>query len=69
MTSPATIGASIKNARLKAKLTQQQLGNTLGTSQPYIAKIEANKKNLTLVEIKRIVDALDCKIEIILKPK
>lgn len=55
----------------KAKhLTQQQLAEQMGTSQPAIARIESgNYRNPSLAFIRRLADALDAIPEIHLRKK
>jgi len=60
------------NARTQARLTQQQLAEALGHSQPYIARLEGGEANPTLAAIGRMLAALDLKIVIettIIKPE
>ncbi len=51
------IGRLIKNARLKAGLTQQEVAQKSGTTRHYISKIENNKADLELSTLKKIIEA------------
>jgi predicted nucleotidyltransferase/DNA-binding XRE family transcriptional regulator len=51
------VGAVIKKARSRAGLTQAQLAEAAGTSQPTIAAYEANRKSPSLSTLDRIVRA------------
>ena len=52
------------------KLTQKELAEQMGTSQPAIARLESgNYKNLSLSFIRRLAHALDAVPEIHLKKK
>ena len=59
----------ILRARVKRKMTQQQLAEKAGTSQSRIARIEHADDNPSLDEMKRIAAALDCTLEIKLVPR
>ncbi len=54
----------LRNARTQSRLTQQQLAEALGHSQPYIARLEGGEANPTLTAIGRMLAALDLKIVI-----
>lgn len=60
--SPTSIGGIIRDARQQRGLTQQQLAETLGTSQSAIHRIEIGGQNLSLDMINRIATALDSKL-------
>lgn len=50
-------GKLIKNARMKAGLTQEQLAARSGTSRFYISKIENDKADLEMSTFRKIVEA------------
>src|SRR4029078_12514143 len=56
---PARIGTLIRDARRHHGLTQQQLAESLGTSQSAVARIEQGKQNLSLDMVSRIGKSLD----------
>ena len=56
------IGNLIRDARKHRGLTQQQLAETLGTSQSAINRIEKGHQNLSLEMLARIGAALDSEI-------
>ena len=56
---PARIGTLIRDARRHRGLTQQDLAESLGTSQSAIARIEQGKQNLSLDMVARIGKSLD----------
>ena len=62
MTSPATIGRLIRDARKQRGLTQAQLAQELATSQSAVHRIESGSQNLSLEMINRIADALESPI-------
>jgi DNA-binding XRE family transcriptional regulator len=56
--------------RIRNKLTQKELAQQIGTSQPAIARIESGSyKNVSLSFLRRIADALGAVPEIHLKKK
>ena len=60
----------IYDARSAAKLTQKQLAELVGTTQPVIARLEdADYEGHSLTMLRRIAEALDRRIEVRLLPK
>nr|WP_017851485.1 helix-turn-helix transcriptional regulator [Leptospira interrogans] len=65
-----TLAKEIIKLRKKRNLTQKDLAEKIGTSQPAIARIESgNYKNLSLSLINRLAKALDAEPVIHLKSK
>lgn len=50
------IGEMIKNARLEANLTQDQLAEKTGTKKSYISRIENGRSDIQLSTLYRIVE-------------
>ena len=50
------IGELIKEARLDAKLTQEELANKTGTKKSYISRIENGKIDIQLSTLFRIIE-------------
>ena len=63
------IGSIIKEKRRKQKMTQSELAAKSGIQQASISKIESGNSNMTIHQLKRIVDALGLKISIRLEEK
>lgn len=60
----------IYDARTAAGLTQRQLAELVGTTQPVIARLEdADYEGHSLTMLKRIAEALDRTVEVRLVPK
>ncbi len=57
----------IYDLRKSKKMSQKELGEAIGVSQPYIAKIEDGEENLTIETIVKILAALNTRLE--LKPE
>ncbi len=51
------IGVLIKNARMKAGLTQEQLALRSGTSRFYISRLENEKTDIELSTFRKIIEA------------
>jgi predicted transcriptional regulator len=65
-----TLAKEIIELRIKSKLTQKQLAQQIGTSQPAIARLESGSyRNVSLSFIRRIADALGAVPEIHLRKK
>lgn len=60
----ASVGAQIKDFRLKKKMSQEQLASKIGVSQQMLSYIEQGKENVSLLTLKRIVDKLNGKLSI-----
>jgi DNA-binding XRE family transcriptional regulator len=56
------IGETIKQARLKRKLTQSQLGQLVGVQKAQISKIENSISNARLDTILKVFKALNAKV-------
>lgn len=64
-----TVAKKIYDARSRAKLTQAQLAAKANTSQSIIARLEdADYDGHSLKMLRRIADALNCRLEVELCP-
>lgn len=63
------LARSLIGARLKRKLTQDELATKIGTKQPVISRIESMTTSPTLSLLKRLADALDARLQIRFLPK
>ncbi len=62
------VGAMIRRERLKAGLSQEDLGKRIGSDKHYISKVEADKFHIEISTLKKIVEGgLHKKLEIIIK--
>lgn len=50
------LGEMIRKARLKAGLTQEELGKRIGSDKFYISRIEANRFHVEISTLKKIVE-------------
>ena len=62
------VGQALSNARKTRNLNQWQLSKLLGVTQPYISSLENGRANITIDQIADILELLDYRIEIQLKP-
>lgn len=63
------IGVCITKAREEKGLTQTDLAKLSKIDQGDISKLEKGQGNPTIAKITKLLDALDCDIDIVLKPK
>jgi transcriptional regulator with XRE-family HTH domain len=59
----------LRTARRNAKLTQAELANRLGTTQPVVARLERLDANPTLSTLERALDAAGYELELRAVPK
>lgn len=65
-----TLATEVIELRVKHNLTQMQLAELVGTSQPAIARLESgNYRNVSLSFLRRVAKALDAVTEVHLKPQ
>lgn len=57
------IGQRVREARLAAKLSQDELGRRLGLDRTMVAKIEAGTRRIDAVELVRLGDCLDLALD------
>lgn len=53
------LGQAIRQARLKANLSQEALADEAGIDRSHMGKIERGERNVSLLNIKRIAEALN----------
>lgn len=58
----AQIATFIKLYRKRLRMTQRQLAQRAGLTQPYIAKLERGHSEVTLASLKKIFNALYCDV-------
>jgi transcriptional regulator with XRE-family HTH domain len=54
----ARLGMELRRARTDQGLTQAELARRMGVKPPYVAGLEAGKRNVTLGQLANIADAL-----------
>jgi ribosome-binding protein aMBF1 (putative translation factor) len=57
-------GQIIENARRKAKLTQEELAERIGTNKSYISRVETGRTEPKVSTFYRIVEALGFKVSL-----
>ena len=60
-------GDKVREIRVSQNLSQEQLAHLADVHRTYIGMIERAEKNITLVNIEKIANALEVKIEDLLK--
>lgn len=56
--------AAMLDARQKAGLTQAQVAERMGVSQPVVAKLEAGRSNVSINTLQRYAQATGCKLKV-----
>jgi transcriptional regulator with XRE-family HTH domain len=60
----ARLGIEIRRARIEQGLTQAEFACRMGVKPPYVASLEAGKRNVTLGQLANIADALQRGLDI-----
>lgn len=55
----ARVGARIKELRLGLKLTQEKLAFKAEIDKTYLNEVENGKRNVSLINLEKIINALD----------
>lgn len=58
------VGEEVRRTRKQLALTQLELASRLGTSQSYVANVEAGRENVTIGKLAQIAAALESTLEI-----
>lgn len=58
------IGLRIKELRLLEGLTQERLANKAGLDKTYVNEVENGKRNVSIVNLEKIVDALNVSYQV-----
>jgi transcriptional regulator with XRE-family HTH domain len=65
----ARIADQVVEQRLARGLSQQELAELCGTTQSAIARLESGGRPPKIDTLLRIADALDCELEVTLRPR
>jgi transcriptional regulator with XRE-family HTH domain len=65
----ARIAEQVTEQRLARGLSQQELAKLCGTTQSAIARLESGGRPPKIDTLLRIADALDCELEVTLRPR
>ena len=57
----AQLGVGIRTMREKAGLSQEALADAAGVDRSHMSRIERGKRNVSILNVCRIADALACK--------
>ena len=55
-------GARLKEIRLSKNISQEELSYRAELHRTYISSIELGKRNVSLINIEKLANALDCQI-------
>ena len=53
------VGARIRELRLQMKISQETLANTAEIDRTYMTSVENGKRNISIINLEKIVKALD----------
>lgn len=59
---------AVLRARMEKGLTQTQLAKRMGSKQAVVSRLESGLANPTVSFLKRLADALNCRLEIRFRP-
>ena len=65
----AEIAEQVVEQRIARDLSQKELAELCATSQPAIARLEAGTRPPRIDTLQRIANALDCELEVRLRPR
>lgn len=65
----AQLALQVAERRRALGLTQQELARLTGTTQSAVARLEAGQRPPKIDTLLRIADALDCELEVRLRPR
>jgi transcriptional regulator with XRE-family HTH domain len=65
----AELGADVAEQRVARGLSQKELAELCGTSQPAIARLESGAQAPRVDTLRRLANALDCALEVQLRPR
>lgn len=65
----AAIARQVSDERQRRQLSQRELAELCGTTQSAIARFEAGTRPAKLDTLLRIATALDCELEVTLRPR
>jgi transcriptional regulator with XRE-family HTH domain len=65
----AELGAAIAARRAELGVSQRELAGLCGTTQSAIARLEAGRRAARLDTLLRVAHALDCELEVALRPR
>lgn len=58
-----SFGAAVRKYRQSKELSQEALALQIGMDRTYVASVELGKRNISLVNIKKIADGLEITME------
>jgi transcriptional regulator with XRE-family HTH domain len=63
------VGERIAQERARRKVSQRELAELTGTTQSAVARLEAGRRAPRLDTLLRVAHALDCELELDLRPR
>jgi ribosome-binding protein aMBF1 (putative translation factor) len=65
----AEIAEQVVEQRIARDLSQKELADLCATSQPAIARLESGARPPRIDTLQRVANALDCELEVLLRPR
>ncbi|MFM9681086.1 helix-turn-helix transcriptional regulator [Streptomyces brasiliscabiei] len=65
LTRRTRLGAQIREARLGANLTQEQVALSIGIDRPSVVEIEQGRRNMTIDTLLRITEAVGLEVRLV----
>jgi len=62
-----TLGQNIKRIRLKKRMSQGDICRAIDMDRSYMSAIESGKKNITLIVLEKLANALGVSVDELLK--
>lgn len=63
------VGGNVKRLRVAAKITQAELANRIGVDRAYVSGLEQGQRNVTILSLWRVAEALDVPIKLFFEPR
>ena len=59
-------GAKLKQIRTVKKISQEELAFRSGLHRTYISSVERGERNISIINMKKIADALDIELKVLI---
>lgn len=62
-----TVGTRIRELRTNQDISQEKLALIAGIDRTYLASVESGKRNISIINLEKIIHALDCDFQTFFK--
>jgi transcriptional regulator with XRE-family HTH domain len=63
------VGKNVKRLRVAAEITQAELANRIGVDRAYVSGLELGQRNVTILSLWRVAEALNVPIKSFFEPR